>query len=111
MTSSSFEVSTATLRTVAGRLGDHADTAGRIGDRARDADVDAKSWGGLGLGLGLYAGYTSARTSAQHSVGEVRSFLTDAKTALESSARDYDEADRAAAQLFSDIADGMGGGA
>jgi hypothetical protein len=110
MTSGSFEVTTSTLRTVAGTLGDHADTAGQIGDKARDADVETQSWGGLGLGLGLYEGYTSARTSAQHSLAEVRSFLTDAKTAVESSARDYDEADRAGGQLFGDISDAMGGG-
>ena len=64
MTANQFEVTTATLRSVAGTLGDRSDTATQIGGKAKDADVDTKSWGALGLGLGLYAGYTSARGSA-----------------------------------------------
>lgn len=107
MTSNRFEVTTATLRSVAGSLGGHADTAGRIAEKAADADVDTKSWGALGLGLGLYAGYTSARSSAERSIAEVKSFLTDAHTAVESSARDYDEADAAGGRMFSSIHSGM----
>ena len=109
MTGNQFEVTTATLRSVAGSLGDRSDTVAKIGERAKDADVDTKAWGALGLGLGLYAGYTSARNSADHSIAEVGSFLSDAKAALESTARDYDEADRAGGQLFTSIHDGMGG--
>jgi DNA-binding protein YbaB/uncharacterized protein YukE len=109
MSGNDFEVTTATLRSVAGSFGDRADTAGQIGDRAKDADVDTKAWGALGLGLGLYAGYTSARDSADRSIAEVTTFLTDAKAALESTARDYDEADRSGGQMFAAIHDGMGG--
>jgi uncharacterized protein YukE len=109
MTGNQFEVTTSTLRSVAAQLGDRSDTATQIGGKAKEADVDTKSWGALGLGLGLYAGYTSARTSADHSIAEVQAFLSDAKNALESTARDYDEADRAGEQLFTTIHDGMGG--
>lgn len=105
--SDQFQVTTATLRSVAGTFADRADEAGQIADKAKQADVDTKSWGLLGLGLGLYAGYTSARNAADHSIGEVKSFLTDAKAALESTARDYDEADQAGGQLFGDIDRGM----
>jgi hypothetical protein len=111
MTSNQFEVTTASLRTAAGSLAGHAESAGQIAEHARTADVDTKAWGALGLGLGLYAGYTSARTSADRSIGEVQAFLTDAKTALQSSARDYDEADQAGGKIFDDIHKGMGGGA
>ena len=107
MTADEFEVTTAALRAVAGRLGDRSDTAARIGDKARAADVDTASWGALGLGLGLYTDYTSARTSADHSIAEVTAFLTDARTALESTARDYDDADRAGGQLFTTIHNGL----
>jgi uncharacterized protein YukE len=109
MSSDQFEVTTASLRAAAGNLGDRAETAGGIADCARAADVGAKSWGGLGLGLGLYAGYTAVRDSADHGIGAVQTFLTDAKTALESSARDYDEADHAGGRMFSDIGNGLGG--
>lgn len=109
MTGNQFEVTTATLRSVAGSLGDRSDTAAQIGDKAKEADVDTKSWGALGLGLGLYANYTSARTSADRSIAEVTAFLTDAKSALESTARDYDEADHAGGQMFTAIHDGIGG--
>lgn len=111
MTADHFQVHTPTLRSVAARLGDRADTAGAISDKAKEADVDEKSWGALGLGLGLYSGYTSARTSADRSIGEISSFLTDARSALEASARDYDEADQAGGQLFGTIHDRMSGGA
>jgi len=107
MTGNHFEVTTATLRSVAGTLGDRADTAAQIGDKATAADVDTKSWGVLGLGLGLYANYTSARNSADRSIAEVTAFLTDAKTALESTARDYDDADQAGGRLFDTIHHGM----
>jgi uncharacterized protein YukE len=107
MTGNQFEVTTATLRSVAGSLGDRADTAAQIGDQAEAADVDTKSWGALGLGLGLYANYTSARTGADRSIAEVRAFLTDAKTALESTARDYDDADQAGGHLFTTIHNGI----
>lgn len=103
MTSNHFEVTTASLRSVAAALDGHADTAGTIADQARAADLDTKSWGALGLGLGLYAGYISARSSADRSIGEVKSFLADARTAVQSSARDYDEADAAAARMFAAI--------
>lgn len=107
MSGDQFEVTTAALRSIAGRLGGHADTAGQIAATAAEADVDTKSWGALGLGLGLYAGYTSARSSADRSIAEVRSFLTDAQTAVESSARDYDQADEAGGTMFSSIHSGM----
>lgn len=107
MTGDQFEVTTATLRSVAGTLGDRSETAAQIGDKTKEADVDTKSWGALGLSLGLYANYTSARNSADHSIAEVKAFLADAKTALESTARDYDDADRAGGQMFSAIHDGM----
>lgn len=107
MTGNRFEVTTATLRSVAASLGDHSDTAAQIGDKAKAADVDPKSWGALGLGLGLYANYTSARSSADRSIAEVQSFLADAKIALESTARDYDEADRAGGRLFTTIHEAM----
>jgi uncharacterized protein YukE len=103
MTSSQFTVSTATLRAVAGSLGDRAGQAGQIADQAKQADVGTTSWGLLGLSLGLYAGYTSARTTADHSITEVQSFLTDARTALQSTARDYDEADQAGGELFGGV--------
>lgn len=106
----SFEVTTEILRVTAGTLGDHADAAGRIADKTKAADVDTRSWGALGLSLGLYAGYTSARDGADHSIGEVKSFLTDAKAALENTARDYDEADRAGGTLFADLESGLAGG-
>ena len=107
MTGNQFEVTTATLRSVAASLGDRSEAAAQIGDKAKAADVEPKSWGALGLGLGLYANYTSARNSADRSIAEVRSFLADAKTALESTARDYDEADQAGGQLFSSIHEAM----
>jgi len=103
MSGDQFEVTTASLRSVASAFGDRAAESTEIANKAREADVDTKSWGLLGLGLGLYAGYTSARNTADRSIGEVTSFLTDAKTALENTARDYDEADRAAGQMFGDI--------
>lgn len=107
MTGNQFEVTTATLRSVAASLGDRSDTAAQIGDKTKAADVEPKSWGALGLGLGLYSDYTSARTSADRSIAEVTAFLADARTALESTARDYDEADRAGGQLFTTIHEGM----
>jgi hypothetical protein len=111
MTSSHFQVTTATLRTVAGTLGDRAEDARQLAEKAKDADVDTKSWGLLGLGLGLYGNYTSARDSADRSIGEVTAFLTHAQAALQSTARDYDAADQAGEQLFGDIDQAMGGGA
>lgn len=105
-----FEVTPSILRSVAGNVGEQAATADRINARAQAADVDTKSWGALGLGLGLYAGYTSMRSSADRSIAEVRSFLQHATSALQSTARDYEEADHAGAQLFSAIRDRMGGG-
>ena len=110
MATDRFEVTTESLRATAGTLGDRADTAAQIADKAKAADVDTKSWGALGLSLGLYAGYTSARDNADRSIGEVKTFLTDAKTALENTARDYDEADRAGDVLFADIESGLTGG-
>jgi hypothetical protein len=110
MSGDQFQVTTATLRTVAGGLGDRAGDAQQIADKANDADVDAKSWGLLGLGLGLYSGYTSTRDTANRSIGEVRGFLTGAQTALQNTARDYDDADRSGGRLFDGIAEGMGGG-
>jgi hypothetical protein len=98
------------LRSVAAGLGDRAADAHQIADKAKDADVDTKSWGLLGLGLGLYAGYTSARDTANRSIAEVGSFLTDAQSALQNTARDYDDADRSGSTLFDGIADGMGRG-
>lgn len=109
MSSDQFEVTTASLRAVAGTLGDRADTAGGIADHARGSDVGAKSWGALGLSIGLYSGYTSLRDSADQGIGAVQAFLSDAKAALESSARDYDEADQAGGQLFTDVGSGLGG--
>jgi hypothetical protein len=110
MTSSQFQVTTAALRSVAGTFGDRAEDSRQLADKAKDADVDTKSWGLLGLSLGLYAGYTSARDTADHSIGEVTAFLTDAQAALQSSARDYDAADQCGGELFGDIAQGMDGG-
>ena len=110
MAGDEFEVTTQSLRATAGSFGDRADTAAQIADKAEAADVDAKSWGALGLSLGLYAGYTSARGSADRSIGEVRTFLTDAGAALQNTARDYDEADRAGGTLFADIETGLTGG-
>jgi hypothetical protein len=111
MSTDKFEVTTATLRSVAGTLGDRAEDSSQLADKAKEADVDTKSWGLLGLSLGLYAGYTTARDTADHSIGEVTAFLTDARTALQSTARDYDAADRSGGELFGDIAQAMDGGA
>jgi Excreted virulence factor EspC, type VII ESX diderm len=111
MTSSQFQVTTATLRTVAGTLGDRAEDSRQLAEKAKDADVDTKSWGLLGLGLGLYSNYTSARDTADKSITEVTAFLTDAQAALQSTARDYDAADQAGGQLFGDIGSAMDGGA
>jgi uncharacterized protein YukE len=111
MSGNQFGVTTATLRSVAGTLGDRAEESRQLADKAKEADVATKSWGLLGLGLGLYSGYASARDTADRSIGEVTSFLTNAQTALQSTARDYDEADQAGGQLFGTISDGMGGGA
>jgi hypothetical protein len=110
MTSSQFQVTTATLRTVAGTLGDRAEDSRQLAEKAKDADVDTTSWGLLGLGLGLYGNYTSARDTADKSLGEVTAFLTDAQSALQSTARDYDAADQAGGQLFGDIDQSMDGG-
>jgi uncharacterized protein YukE len=109
MSGDQFEVTTASLRSAAGTLGDRAEEARQLAEKANDANVDTKSWGLLGLGLGLYSGYTSARDTANHSIGEVTSFLSDAQTALQSTARDYDDADHAGGKLFGTISDGMGG--
>jgi hypothetical protein len=111
MTSSEFQVTTATLRTVASTLGDRAEDSQQLSDKAKEADVDAKSWGLLGLGLGLYGNYTSARDTADQSIGQVTAFLTDARAALQSTARDYDDADQCGGQLFGDIGQSMDGGA
>jgi uncharacterized protein YukE len=111
MTSNQFEVTTATLRSVANTLGDRAEDSRQLADKAKDADVDTTSWGLLGLGLGLYSNYTSARDTADKSISEVTAFLTDAQAALQSTARDYDNADQCGGQLFGDIAQTMGGGA
>ena len=111
MATDEFEVTTESLRATAGTFGDRADTADRIAGKAEAADVDTKSWGALGLSLGLYSGYTAARDSADRSIGEVKAFLTDTKSALENTARDYDEADRAGGTIFSDIESGLGDGA
>jgi hypothetical protein len=110
MTGNQFEVTTATLRSVAGTLGDRAEDSRKIAEQANDADVDTKSWGLLGLSLGLYTGYTSARDTANKSIDEVTTFLTDAQTALQGTARDYDAADQCGGRLFGDIAQGMDGG-
>jgi hypothetical protein len=110
MSADQFQVTTATLRSVAGDLGRHAEVAQQIADKAKDADVATKSWGLLGLGLGLYSGYTSARDTADRSIAEVGTFLADAQTALQNTARDYDEADRSGGKLFNGISEGMGGG-
>ncbi len=107
MSQSQFEVTTAALRSAAARLGGRGDTAEQIGTKAKGADVDTKAWGALGLGLGLYAGYTSARDSADRSIAQVSSFLADARSALQATARDYDEADQAGGQLFSAVHDGL----
>lgn len=105
-----FEVTTAALRSAAAGLGDHADAADRIAASARSAEVETLSWGALGLSLGLYAGYTAARTGAERSIGEVRSFLSAARAAVEASARDYDAADAMAARLFVGIESTLEGG-
>ena len=110
MTSNDFDVAITSLRTVGAALGDHAATADAIATAARAADVDTVSWGALGLALGLHDGYTSARTSAVRSLGEVRSFLAAAGAAVESSARDYAAADQAAATLFTGIGHDLDGG-
>lgn len=110
MTGNEFHVHTDTLRSVAGMLGDRGQEASRLAQQANDADVDTKSWGLLGLGLGLYAGYTSARDTANHSIGEVTAFLQHARTALQSTARDYDEADAAGGKLFAGIDSELGDG-
>lgn len=89
-----FEVATETLRSVADQFGQQSETAGQIADAAREADVDTKSWGLLGLGLGMYAQYSSARSTADGSIGEIKSFLSDAQTALQATAADYERADR-----------------
>jgi uncharacterized protein YukE len=109
MSGDRFEVTTGVLRSLAGTYGDRADTAGRIADRATAADVEARSWGLLGQSLGLYSGYTTARAGADRSIGEIKTFLTDLRTALTNTARDYDRADRAAAQLFDSIGKGIVG--
>jgi hypothetical protein len=111
MSADQFEVTTASLRSVAAGLGERAADADQIADKAKDANVATKSWGLLGLGLGLYSGYTSARDTANRSIAEVSNFLTDAQTALQNTARDYDEADRSGGSLFDGISAGMGGGA
>ncbi len=93
-------------RAAVGRRGSRRPRRHRRHDRdaaARSADVDTVSWGALGLALGLYDGYSSARSSAHRSIGEVRSFLTAARAAVEASARDYDAADQAATELFTTI--------
>jgi hypothetical protein len=107
MSTAHFEVTTAALRSAAASLGDRGETATQIGTKAKAADVDAKAWGALGLGLGLYAGYTAMRDSADHCIAEVSSFLADATSALQDTARDYDQADQAGGQLFSAIHDGL----
>jgi uncharacterized protein YukE len=106
-----FTVTTANLRSVADALSSRAEQSRQLAGRAKDADVGTKSWGLLGLSLGLYAGYTSARDTADRSVREVTSFLTDAQTALQSTAQSYDAADQAGRQLFRTISDGTGGSA
>jgi hypothetical protein len=108
MAGDQFEVATGSVRATAEVLGDRADAARRIAGKAAAADVDTKSWGLLGLSLGLYAGYSAARDSADGSIGAVGSFLTDAKSALEATARDYDAADRAGRALFADIESDLG---
>lgn len=110
MSADQFVVVTAALRAVANRFGDRADDAAAVADRARSAEVGARSWGLLGLSLGLYAGYTSARSTAEHSITQVQAFLTDAKGALQSTARDYDQADEACGQVFDTIGRTMAGG-
>jgi len=109
MNADRFEVTTGVLRSLAGTYGDRADTAGQIADKATAADVETRSWGLLGRSLGLYSGYTSARAGADRSIGEIKTFLTDLGTALTNTARDYDHADRSAAQLFDTIGKGMVG--
>ena len=109
MAGDKFEVTTESLRATADTLGDRAATAAQIADKATAADVGARSWGALGLSLGLYAGYTSARESADRSIGEVKTFLADAGAALQNTARDYDEADRAGGAIFADIGSGLTG--
>jgi len=101
--SDAFEVNTATLRGVANQLGGKADEADTIAQKAKSADVATHSWGLLGLSLGLYANYTSARNTADRSIGEVKAFLGKAETAVNDTARDYDDADAAAAKLFAAI--------
>jgi uncharacterized protein YukE len=101
--SDQFTVTTATLREVATQLGERAEEADQIAGKAKQADVDTKSWGLLGLGLGLYANYTSARDTANASIAKISSFLTDAQSALQNTARDYDQADQAGGALFESI--------
>jgi hypothetical protein len=108
MSGDQFVVTTGVIRSVAATYGDQAATAGRIADKATAADVETKSWGLLGQSLGLYAGYTTARAGADCSIGEIKSFLTDIATALTNCARDYDEADRSAAQLFESVGESLG---
>lgn len=110
MSGDQFQVTTAALRSVANGLGDRAADAKDIAQKAADADVDTKSWGLLGLGLGLYSRYTSARDTADRSIGEVGAFLDHAQSAVQSTATDYDEADQGGSTMFRTIDDRMGGG-
>src|SRR5579875_2773334 len=110
MSGDQFQVTTATLRTVAGDLGRRADDAQQIADKAKDAEVATHSWGLLGLSLGLYAGYTSARNTAEHSIGEVTNFLQHAQKALGDTADAYDEIDAAGKKLFGTLDSAMSGG-
>lgn len=111
MSGDQFLVTTATLRTVAGDLGRRAEDARQIADRAKDAEVATHSWGLLGLSIGLFAGYTSARNTAERSIGEVTEFLRHAQKALGDTADAYDSIDAAGKKLFGTLDSAMSGGA
>jgi uncharacterized protein YukE len=102
-----FVVRTATLRAVSGQMGDGAGQAEQIASAARSADVERKSWGLLGHGLGLYDRYTSARNSADKSISEIKSFLSDAQQALTKTADDYEHSDQAGSQALNTAGEGL----
>lgn len=98
-----FKVDTDALQGMAEKLRTQSETAAKLGQDAHAANVAPKSWGALGLTVGLFSQYTVLRDQAYTSLAKSQSYLSWMSETVRDVAVAYEAVDTGAAQSFSEI--------
>jgi hypothetical protein len=103
-----FEIDHQALADAGDKLSEQGHGSREIQSKIREANVSPRSWGLLGIQLGLFPSYLTMLSSLESHLGQMQQHLTRADDAMKESATAYQDMEERITKSMKELTDQLG---